>query len=389
MKKTSPLVLACLLASLSAQAQSAELASSDDDASAHDHGDSKSLLIEPFAHLSTVMGYTDLEHSGLERGGHDPATTGFNLTGFSLGADILYGEHFSAYAEGIATWNEADGWTTELEEAYAKLVRLPGEFELKAGRILATAGTQNHLHSHAWEFVDAHLSTVRFLGDDGLGIDGAEATWYVPTHWNDRLIVSYGNAVKRDHSEEEQGLGDGHDHSEEAEMALWNKNVFSARYEAAFWPADTCRFVYGASYVQGENFFDLQSRLYGMDLTYTWLQDEDHGQSLIWRNEAMIRDVDTDEGSFHELAISSTGLWKFTQDWEAGLRYDYLQGVEDPELPERHRISPALAHYYTLGKTNGLVRLQYNYDHSEERGNDHSIWLQLAFEWGAGDSHVH
>ena len=387
MKNATPLALAYLLASAPTQAQSADPASNTDNLSDHDHGDSKSLLIEPFAHLSTVIGHTDLEDSGLERGGHDPATTGFNLTGFSLGADILYGEHFAGYAEGIATWNEADGWTPEIEEAYAKLVRLPGEFELKAGRLFATLGTQNNLHNHAWEFVDAHLSTVRFLGEDGLGIDGAEATWYVPTHWNDRLIVSYGNAVTHEHGEDEPG-GE-HDHSEEAEMALWDKNVLSARYEAAFWPGDTCRFVYGASYVQGKNFFDLQSKLYGMDLTYTWLQDEDHGQSLIWRNEAMIRDVDTDEGSFNEFAISSTGLWRFTQDWEAGLRYDYLQGVEDPELPERHRISPALSHYYALGKTHGLVRLQYNYDHSEERGNDHSIWLQLSFEWGAGDSHVH
>ena len=172
-------------------------------------------------------------------------------------------------------------------------------------------------------------------------------------------------------------------------MALLEKNVLSARYETSFWPGDNHLFEYGATYIQGQNFHQKWSRLYGADLTYTWLQDEDHGKSLTWRNEVMLRDVATDEGSFDEWAFNSAMLWTFNPDWKAGLRYDYLQGVDDPELPTRHRISPAIARHFTSGITNGLVRLQYNYDHSHEHQEDHSLWLQLNFKWGAGDAHVH
>jgi hypothetical protein len=354
-----------------------------------DHDDGPSLQIEPRAHLRAVVGHSDLEDSGLAHGGHDPIHGGFSIPSLSLGADILYGEHLAGFAEGIVSWNESNGWDTELEEFYAKMMNLPGGIEIKAGRLLAAVGTQNNIHNHAWKFVDTSLGNVRFLGDDGLITEGVEVTWMVPTHWNDRLILSFGDMVNRTH-EEEVVIGGGHDHAEEAEMALWDRNVFTARYQATTWPGDTCKFVYGASYVQGKNFMGKSARLYGLDLTYTWLQDEDHGKQFLWRNETMMRKVHTDDGQFEELSLSSAAMYKFNPQWETGLRYDYLEGVKDPELPERHRISPSLTHYFKIGKTNTMARLQYNYDHSEEQGDDHSIWLQFGFEWGGGgDAHVH
>lgn len=352
--------------------------------------DGPSLLIEPRAHLRTVVGATDLDDAGLAHGGHDPIHNGFSIPSLSLGADILYGEHLAGFTEGIISWNEEDGWNTELEEFYAKFMNLPGGFEVKAGRLLAAVGTRNNIHNHAWKFVDANLGNVRFLGEDGLVIEGVEVAWTVPTRWDDQLTLSFGDAVTHDHEEEEPAMGGGHAHSEEAEEALWDKNIFSARYQATFWPRDTSNFIYGASYIQGKNFMGRTGRLYGLDLTYTWLQDEDHGKQLLWRNEAMMRRINTDEGKFNEFAISSSAIYKFNPEWEVGLRYDYLEGVEDPELPERHRISPSLTHYFSLGKIESMARLQYNYDHADERDDAHSIWLQFGFEWGAGgDAHVH
>jgi len=348
------------------------------------------LLIEPRAHLRAVVGHTELEDSGLGQGGHDPSQSGFSVPGISLGADILYGEHISGFTEGIISWNEEDGWNAELEELYARILHLPGGFELKAGQFFAVVGTQNHLHNHAWDFVDANMGNVRFLGDDGLILAGVELAWLLPTHWDDRFILSFGDTVLREHEEEVAHNGDDHAHSEEAEQALWDKNVMAARYLATFWPSDNCQLIYDASYVQGQNFMGKTARLYGLDLTYTWLQDEDHGKEFTWKNEAMLRQVATEEGKFEELAFSSVALYKLNPKWEVGLRYDYLEGVQDPELPERHRISPSLSHYFSWEKVASVARLQYNYDNSEERGDDHSVWLQFGFEWGAGgDTHVH
>lgn len=403
---TSTLLAVTVPASIHAQsAEISEAAATYPEQFCEDaHGGPK-LVIEPFISLQGVMGHNGLEGTGLAQGAHDPRHTGFNLTGISLGTDILYSEHLAAYAEGIFTWNNEDGWDAELEEAYAKFMNLPGDFDIRAGRMFAHVGTQNNLHSHAWNFVDANLANVRFLGDDGLITEGLELQWVLPTPWNNRLIVSFGHPLDHDHdhghSEHEGHHDDDHDdddddhddevggHNEEAEMALWDKDVLTARYEASFWPGDTCHFQYGASYIQGKNKFDRWSRLYGLDVTYTWVEDEIDGENFIWRNELMWRDIDTDEGDFNELGFNSTMIWSPNIDWELALRYDWLEGVDDPELAERQRISPSVTRYFDAGPVEVLTRLQYNYDHSDQHDNEHSIWLQFGFEWASGDNHMH
>ena len=356
----------------------------------HTHDDEPSLVIAPRVHLRAAIGDTGLENSELAHGAHDPNQSGFSIPALSLGADMHYGENITGFTEGILSWNDEEHWNAELEELYLKFLHLPGGFELKAGRLLAAVGTQNSIHNHAWKFVDADLGNVRFLGEDGLIIEGVELTWMVPTHWDDRLVVSFGDTIKHEHEEEGGEIESDHNHSEEAEEALWDKNILSARYQAIFWPSDTCQFIYGASYVTGGNFMGKNAQIYGLDFTYTWREDEPLGKQFTWRNDAMLRKVSTEEGGFEETAFSSAALYRFKPEWEMGLRYNYLEGVKDPKLPERHRISPSLSHYFFLSKVPSMARLQYNYDHSDERGDDHSIWLQFGFEWGAGsDSHVH
>jgi len=356
----------------------------------HTHDDVPSLVIAPRVHLRAAIGDTGLENSELAHGAHDPNQSGFSIPALSLGADMHYGENITGFTEGILSWNDEEHWNAELEELYLKFLHLPGGIDLKAGRLLAAIGTQNSIHNHAWKFVDADLGNVRFLGEDGLIIEGVELTWMVPTHWDDRLVVSFGDTVKHEHEEEDGEIESDHNHSEEAEEALWDKNILSARYQAIFWPSDTCQFIYGASYVTGGNFMEKNAHIYGLDFTYTWREDEPLGKQFTWRNDAMLRKVSTEEGGFEETAFSSAALYRFKPKWEMGLRYNYLEGVKDPKLPERHRISPSLSHYFFLSKVPSMARLQYNYDHSDERGDDHSIWLQFGFEWGAGsDSHVH
>ncbi|MBT8038580.1 MAG: hypothetical protein KJO21_13680 [Verrucomicrobiae bacterium] len=355
-----------------------------------DHPNEAVLSISPNLHLRAVYGETDLEDAGLAGGGHDPSSDGFSVPGLSVGIDVHRGEHFFAFTEAIFAWDKEDGWEGELEELYFKWLNLPGGFSLKGGRFFASVGTLNTGHNHEWKFVDTSMMNFRFLGDDSLALEGAEMIWTPPTHWDDQLTLSYGTAVEHAHEEENDAGGTGHGHAEEAEEALWNRDIFTLRYEATFWPADTCGFTYGASYMQGTHFMGKNAKLYGADLTYRWLQDGDHGQKLTWTHEAMLRDVNTEEGAFDEWAFSSRVIWRFLPEWEAGLRYDYLEGVADPELPERHRISPALTRYFPIGKgLEAMARIQYNYDHNKEGGDDHSLWLMFGFDWGDGDDHVH
>lgn len=345
----------------------------------HAHIENPRLIIEPSIYFNNVVGHTELANSGLARGGHDPAGNGFSIPSINLSTAISYGEYLTAFTESILLWNEDDGWEYELEELYLKGVNLPGGIEIKAGRLLPAVGARNNIHNHAWKFVDNQLGNVRFLGADGLIVEGTELSWTPTTRWDDQFFISFGNAIEHEESE-------GGSDNEEAESALWDSNIFTVRYESTFWPSNTHNYRLGASYAQGDNFFNETSRLYGADLTYLWLQDEDLGKKLTWINEAALRDISTGEDNFTEFSFSSMANYSINHQWEIGLRYDFLQGANELDLPERHRISPTLTRQIRLGSVDTAARLQYNYDHSEEQNDDHSIWFQLAFGWGAGGS---
>jgi hypothetical protein len=88
--------------------------------------------------------------------------------------------------------------------------------------------------------------------------------------------------------------------------------------------------------------------------------------------------------------VYSQVLWGFKPRWVAGLRGEYASGnsatfdADDPFRGERYRVSPALTFYPSEFSK---VRAQYNYDHGEFIGTEHSVWLQLEFMLGAHAAH--
>lgn len=408
-------VIAAMTSSLAAQTDNG----AQPDVSLEPGNDSQSppiYRLEPTLHFRAAHGNTTIPDGAAAFGGHDPRQDNFNLQGIELGTNI----HIGDYVKGFATVNifkpDGEEFESEFEEGFIKLVNLPGGFEIRGGRMLARLGDQNARHLHAWDFADANLMNVRYLGEDGLAIEGAEITWLVPTPWEDALSVGFGSAVAHDHAHGDEGHDDEHDedhdehededhhdedhdddhdedhdehgHSEEAEMARPEKNIVAIRYQAVFGPNDFHRFQAGGSFVTGDNGFGMTTRIYGADLTYTWRENglESGGQHFRWRTEWLMRDVENDEGGFEDSGFSTALMWGFSEGWEAGLRYDYVEGVADPDLPERHRISPSITRRFDFGNDlQGLVRLQYNHDDIDGVGKEDSIWLQFGFDWGPGE----
>ena len=351
------------------------------------------LRLEPTLHLRLAHGNTTLPNEKVELGGHDPSQDNFNFQGFEIGANMYLGDYVSGFATVNTYKEDGEDFESEFEEGFLKIQNLPGGFEIRGGRMLARFGDQNARHLHAWDFADANMTNVRFLGEDGFAYDGGELTWLVPTSWNDAISIGLGSAVTHDHDhgeedhDEEEG-DEEHDHGEEAEMARPEKNIVVIRYQAQFGPNDFHRFQAGGSFLTGDNGFGMTTDVYGLDFTYTWRENglEPGGQQFRWRSEWLMRDVENDEGGFEDSGFNTAVLWEFTQDWEAGLRYGYLEGVSDPELAERHRISPSLTKRFDFGSDlTGLVRLQYNHDDIKGNGTEDSIWLQFGFDWGPGE----
>ncbi len=351
--------------------------------------------LEPTLHLRLVHGSTSLPADEVGFGGHDPKEDNFNFQGFEIGANIYAGEYVRGFATVNVFKNDGEDFDSEFEEGFLKLVNLPGGFEVRGGRMLARFGDQNARHLHGWDFVNSNLTNVRFLGDDGFAYDGGELSWVVPTPFEDILSIGFGSAVAHAHHEEEEEHDDDHDddhdehgHNEEAEMARPEKNIIAFRYQARFGANDYHRFRVGGSFLTGDNGFDKTTNIYGADFTYTWRENglESGGQQLRWRTEWLMRDVENDEGGFEDSGFNTALLWEFAEGWEAGLRYEWLEGVSDPELAERTRISPSLAKRIDFGDDlTGIIRLQYDHDDIDGHGTEDSIWLQFGFDWGPGE----
>ena len=174
-------------------------------------------------------------------------------------------------------------------------------------------------------------------------------------------------------------------------MARPVKDLIIARYQANFGANDFHQFQAGANYLTGENGFGMDTDIYGADFTYTWRENglESGGTQFRWRTEWMTRDVENDEGGFDDSAYATALLWEFMEDWELGLRYEYVDGVEDPELAKRQRISPSLTKTFRLADDlTAMARLQYNFDDidgHEGSSNEDSFYLQFGFDWGLGE----
>ena len=160
----------------------------------------------------------------------------------------------------------------------------------------------------------------------------------VPTSWQDAISIGLGSAVTHDHEEDHEGGA--HAHGEEAEMARPENNIVVIRYQTQFGPNDFHRFQAGGSFLTGDNGFGMTTDIYGADFTYTWRENglEPGGQQFRWRSEWIMRDAETEEGRLEDCGFNTALLWEFTENWEAGVRYGYLEGATagDPELVERH-----------------------------------------------------
>jgi hypothetical protein len=93
-------------------------------------------------------------------------------------------------------------------------------------------------------------------------------------------------------------------------------------------------------------------------------------------------DVIKDRGVYSQI------LWGIKPRFVAGLRGDLADGdpvaFDSPARADRFRVSPNLTWYPTEFSK---IRFQYNYDHRDGIGRDHSFWVQFEFTLGAHAAH--
>ena len=347
----------------------------------------------------------------LELGDHDPQTRGFSLRNAELAVDGAVDPYMKGFANIVLKLDNDNNTDIELEEAYAQSTSLPANLQAKGGQFFAAFGRINSQHPHAWSFVDAPIISTRMFGPDGLRNVGAQLSWLAPTPFYTEFFLGVlngqGNTAFSFRNQDGDDTGANNfmarptiDRTLRGPQDL----LYTPRVASSFELTDSQTVVLGVSGAFGPNDTGPHSRteIYGADLYWKWKPANSKGgfPFVSWQTEGMYRrfgagaapDAPTPMPSANvtDWGLYSQVLWGFKPRWVVGLRGDYANGnfesfdSTDPFRGERWRISPGLTFYPS---EYSKLRIQYNYDHGEYIGVEHSVWVQLEFLLGAHAAH--
>ena len=350
---------------------------------------------------------TEPNVASLQRGDHDPHVRGFTIPNAELTLDGAVDPYFKGFVN-IVHKLDAKGETgVELEEAYFLTTSLPANLQLRAGQFVTEFGRQNQQHPHAWSFVDQPLVLNRMFGPDGLRSQGARLSWLVPTRWYSEAMISIlnsaGGTTSSFRSDESTEIHGGIPVAREVRSL--NDLLIVPRITSSVDLSGTQTVLFGASAAFGPNNSGLnaRTRIFGADVYWKWKSARASAgfPFVSWQTEAIFRGYDAaarqseanpsialPQERLKDRGVYSQLLWGIKPRIVAGLRGDYVSGSHaafDSELrAERYRVSPNLTWYPTEFSK---IRLQYNYDHRQGLGVDHSLWMQFEYILGAHAAH--
>ncbi|MEP7001528.1 MAG: hypothetical protein ABI969_13670 [bacterium] len=356
----------------------------------------------------TDLGWSSSDNiAALQRGDHDPKVRGFTVPNVELTFDGAIDPYFKGFSA-LVTKLDANGETSvELEEAWAQTTALPWNLQAKAGQFLTDFGRQNGQHPHAWAFVDQPLVLNRMFGPDGLRGQGAKLSWLVPTEFYTEatltVLNSAGGTTSSFRSDESSDIHGGVPVARPVDNL--GDLLIVPRVATSLDLTETQTIVLGASAAFGPNNSGpgAKTQIYGVDAYYKWkaVSGAAGFPFASWQTEVITRRYDA---ATRTAALSPGGnlpaetlrdwggysqvLWGIRPMVVAGLRGEFANGDRGAFASElrtdRYRFSPNVTWYPTEFSK---FRLQYNYDHRQDIGIDHSLWMQFEFLLGAHAAH--
>ena len=361
------------------------------------------------------------ELAGFQLGGE----TDYTPEGFTLDeSELIFSANVDQRFYGQLTLGIHDGEEgaeLEIEEAFFDTQGLPGGTGLRFGRFYSDIGYLNRQHPHAWDFHDAPLPYLAFLGGQ-LGDDGIQATWVAPTD----LYLAFGTEIYQGDSF--PGGSDADFGDVATAFARVGGDVgLSHSWRAglsALWADAAAREGGGHAHggaVGPDVEFTGDSDLLIADLVWKWAPNGDFRKrsftlktEYFYRDEAGLVEFAEDGVGTAEIDYDGTqqgwyveGVYGFGPRWRAGLRYDRLSTsndlVVDPasltgtltagEAIDESGLADA---GYDPDRWSAMVdyapsefsrlRLQYTRDDTLDETND--IWvLQYVMSLGAHGAH--
>lgn len=323
------------------------------------------------------------EEDSLQLGGHDPAETGFTLQQLEMSFGASVDPFFRMDANLVFSL-----FGVEVEEAYATTTRLPGGLQLRVGQFFTRFGRLNPTHPHTWKFIDQPIVNGKFFGGEGSRGLGFELSWLMPLPWYAEVLTSINNADGACCARSFYG-GDnpGTDGFEDLLVTSALKQYWDL--------SDATGVLLGLSGQFGPNASGHLSRtnILGTDITLRFRPpNSPRRAAFTWQSEAMVRSRQVPDDVLQDWGLSSYAVWNINPRWEAGVRYEWVSGVEDdpldPEWTEARDRTSAQVTFYPSHFSR--IRLQGKYDDPD--WTERPVWgaiLATEFVIGAHGSHAY
>jgi len=272
--------------------------------------------------------------------------------------------------------HKEDGEThVDLEEAYvtfsdlgnviAPNVSLPFTVQSVVGKKLVGFGKVNVLHPEQRDFVDRPLATQQFLGGaEGLSAEGANISTLLPVPFFSQIELGYWAPAAHHEDEEEE---------EEEEGVEYEDGLLSLRVWNSFQLKNQQELEVGFSAIQDHTAStdsDEKQTLAGLDVTYHHALS--NGRHLKLFSEYYSAEY-TDEDTVSQQGAYVGALYKINPRYKAGVRYDFLSGLDD----EDDTTQLSLVAIRQLTETS---KFKVQYSTSEEV--DDTVYFQFIFGMG-------
>lgn len=317
--------------------------------------------------------------------------------------------------------DEHEGETeVELEEAFIQTTAMPYDLSFRAGRFLSNVGYLNGKHTHTDSFADRPLVYRAFMNGHYYD-DGARLSWLVPTDtyielgtevfkgatmpaYSDgdgigahSLFVKTGGDFNESNSwqlgasyigfKNDEEFCTSHDHSEDEHEPHALEDEHGEVFGACDFSGDKDYYIVDATWKWAPNGnykyqnFTLSAEYFFVEEKGELHHEEEHEEHLnVFAEEPHHEELDAEHSGYYV-----SGVYQFTPNWAAGLRYSEIDFEEPYSDGFKPKVATAMLEYRHSHFS--TVRLQYSQDKSVENFTDDQITLQFNMALGAHGAH--
>lgn len=304
---------------------------------------------------------------------------------------------------GVAVHSHDKKYEAELEESWLQTRQLPYGWQARVGRFASQIGYLNEQHPHADDFVERPLLYRTFLGGHWFD-DGMRLNWTAPTSMyvgigaevfsGKQLVSESTHSSKIGASTFRIKIGDdwSESHSWQAGWSFLSNRRGSMIDEEGHDDHDHHDHHDHAGHSHGAQLSG--KKMHMLDLAWKWAPDGNNRQKQVRLvgEIAQISQINqyAQSGEKHQ-ALALSGVWRMSQDWEIGIRADWLKAnmphgdhFHDGQLREQ---SIMLAYKPSHTQTLRLQLATQNKAKEFEGASHRSVQLQYVISLGAHGAH--